>query len=89
LTPSAKVYWSRVIFAILTAILSSLLELNGYRVLSFGIVMYLLSYYIIRYGLDIAPESVGGSSGLMFTGFGSFLLVWMTILALVYTLFRI
>jgi len=85
LKPSAKVYWARVMFAIPTALLSVLLNLSDWRALSFGIMMYLLSYYVIRYGLGIDPSSVGSASNLMTIGVGSFFMVWLAVLGLVNT----
>jgi len=87
LKPSAKVYWARLMFAVPTALLSYLLKLGDWRTLSFGIMMYLLSYYVIRYGLNIDPNSVGGASNLMTIGLGSFFMVWIAVLGLVNTLF--
>jgi len=85
LKPSAKVYWVRVLFAVPTALLSDLLGLSDWRALSFGIMMYLLSYYIIRYGLYVDPNRVGGVSSLMTIGLGSFFMVWLAVLGLVNT----
>lgn len=87
LKPSAKVYWARVMFAVPTALLTLLLELSGWRALSFGIMMYLLSYYIIRYGLNMDPTLVGGASRLMTIGVGSFFMVWLAALGLGYTFY--
>lgn len=85
LKPSAVVYWVRVIFAVPTGLLSFLLKLSDWRALSFGIMMYLISYYIIRYGLNMDPNSVGGTSKLMTIGVGSFFMVWLAVLGLVNT----
>jgi len=83
LQPSAKVYWARVLLAIPAALISFLLQLSDWSVLSFGIMMYLISYYIIRYGLNVDPKSVGGAPNLITIGLGSFFMVWIAVLGLI------
>lgn len=86
LKPSGKVYWTRLILAVLTAWLCAFLDLSGWRGVFFGIFMYLASYYIVRYGLNITPESVGSASKLMLTGIGTFIFVWLMTWTLLYTI---
>jgi hypothetical protein len=83
--PSSKVYWARVILAILTALISTIFDIVGLRGLLFGFIMYVASYYLIRYGLNIDPESLGRQD-LRFIGIGAFIFTWIMSWTLFFTI---
>jgi len=85
LKPSSLVYWTRVGLGVLTAILCLGLQLLGIRGIILGILMYVVSYYLIRYGLGVEPKAVGGGNKLFTIGIGSYFLVWLFTWALLYT----
>jgi hypothetical protein len=86
LKPSSLVYWTRIGLAVLTTILCLTLQLSEIRGITLGVLMYIVSYYLIRYGLGVEPKSVGGGNKLFTIGIGSYFLVWLFTWALFYTL---
>jgi len=86
LKPSSLVYWTRIGLAVLTAILCLGLQLLGIRGIILGVLMYVASYYLIRYGLGVEPKAVGGGNKLYMIGIGSYFIVWLFMWALLYTL---
>lgn len=85
LKPSSLVYWTRIGLGVLTAILCLGLQLLGIRGIILGVLMYVVSYYLIRYGLGVEPKAVGGGNKLLTIGIGSYFLVWLFMWALLYT----
>lgn len=86
LEPLSKAYWTRVLLAILTAFICVALGMSGARGIIFGFIMYIASYYIVRYGLDVDPAEVGGSGKLFTTGIGSFFILWIMLWTLLHTI---
>ncbi|MBS7643029.1 hypothetical protein KEJ26_00335 [Candidatus Bathyarchaeota archaeon] len=88
LKPSSIVYWTRIGLAVLTTLICLGLQLSGVRGIILGVLMYIVSYYVIRFGLNVEPEAVGGGNKLFTIGIGSYFLVWLFTWALLYTLLR-
>jgi hypothetical protein len=86
LKPSSLVYWTRIGLAVLTAILCLGLQLLGIRGIILGVLMYVASYYLIRYGMGVEPKAVGGGNKLYTIGIGTYFIVWLFMWALLYTL---
>lgn len=86
---NSKIYWFRVLLAIATGFISAFFGLAGSEAIRgflFGIIIYIASYYILRFGFGITPESVGNGHKLMTNGLGSFIVIWIMVWALLYTL---
>jgi len=84
--PSSLIYWSRAGLAVIVAYLCMLLGFTDFKGLTFSTFIYVSTYYLFRYGLDIKPERVGGESQLISIGLGSYFLIWLTVWSLLYTL---
>lgn len=83
---TAKLYWMRVILATIAAYIAFSSQIMGKGGILFGILVYFLSYWIAKYGLRLRAEDVGGMRRLIFTGFGSYLLLFIVFWALLYSL---
>jgi hypothetical protein len=84
LKPLNTVYWSRVGFGVVAALLCVLLGidnlLNG---MSVGILFYLISYYILKW---LFMAKVEKTSKLFTMGIGAYFLTWIVAWCLFYTL---
>ncbi|HYB92727.1 MAG TPA: hypothetical protein VED00_01075 [archaeon] len=83
--PSSKVYWGRVVLAVLTALIATVLGITGLNGILFAVIMYVASYYIIKYGLNIDQKSLG-SGNLRTIGIGAFFFIWIMSWVLFYTI---
>jgi len=84
LKPLNVIYWSRVGFGILAALLCVFLGignlLNG---MSVGILVYIISYYILKWRFMIKVEK---PSKVFTMGIGAYFLTWIVMWGLFYTL---
>ena len=78
------VYWTRIVFAPVTALAGVLLGLMGTNVVLFLLLMYLVSYYFIRFALRVKPGEVKGS--LYTIGAFAYFLLALVLWILFYTL---
>lgn len=85
--PSGLIYWTRVLLALFASILCIVLNLKGLRGITLGLTLYLVSYYLIRYGYRIKPEEVGGISKIFTIGIGAYFLLWIVSWTVLYTYF--
>lgn len=84
--PSGIVYWFRFFLAILVGILSYILHLKGIQGLSTMILFYIISYYIVRYGLKYGEAELKGKNKIVMIGIGTYIFVWAATWILLYTL---
>ncbi|MHA2027632.1 MAG: hypothetical protein ACW98U_17190, partial [Candidatus Thorarchaeota archaeon] len=56
----------------------------GTRGVLFGFLMYVLSLFVIRFLLDIEPETLGGTQKMITNSLPSFLMLWVVIWTLIY-----
>jgi len=77
--PSNQVYWIRVIFAMLAAIICSpfVLNLSGFFGAVFTVLFYAASYYFLRDALKIDVAAVGGRGKFIRIGVGTYVIVWI------------
>lgn len=54
------------------------------RGLMFGVLMYVLTLYVIVYLLEVDPSAVGGRQKLITNSFVSYLLMWVVLWTLFY-----
>ena len=82
--PLTVVYWSRVGLGIVAALSCALLRLNSLLSgLSFGILFYIITYYILK---RLFVAKVEKTSELFKMGIGAYFLTWIVIYALLFTL---
>jgi len=78
------VYWSRVGLGILSALICALLRLDNFITgLSFGILFYILTYYILKWRFATQVEK---PSKVLTTGIGVYFMSWIVSWGLFYTL---
>ena len=77
LNANDKMYYLKILFAILASILCIVFDLRGWRGGLFGLVIYGFTYYFTIYVMGIDPSEVGGKSKVITSGFFSYLLIWI------------
>lgn len=82
--PLKILYWSRVGLGILAALICALLMLDNFiSGLSFGILFYILTYYILKRRFVTGTEK---QSKVFTTGIGAYFMSWIVSWGLFYTL---
>ena len=78
LKPQSKVYWLRLLFAVLAAFICSpfVLGLNNVLGILVGILVYVASYYIFRDVMKLDIKTIGARK-LITTGIGSYAILWI------------
>ncbi len=61
---------------------------NGWLELSLAITAYLLTYYIIRFGLHVDPTKLNRRNQILTLGIGTFFLTWILVWVLTFTILR-
>jgi hypothetical protein len=92
--PSSVVYWMRVVLAILAGLTSQLLHIDfanfGYLAsvagIGLGIMFYLISIVIVRYVLHYGEAELRGKNRYITLGGGTFIVVWIMVTVLSYTI---
>lgn len=81
-----RIYWLRVLLALVAGVVSAVFmtpemleNASGTVGISIGVFFYLLSYYGVKYGLKIDPESSPDitANTLLLTGVGSYVLTFL------------
>lgn len=86
-SPSSVVYWSRVLLGFATALLIYLLQLKGATlVLSVAVATYLASVLVVKFVFRYTDDQLKGRGRAVTLGGGSFIMIWLTVLVLLYTL---
>ncbi|MHA2146076.1 MAG: hypothetical protein ACXAB0_11545 [Candidatus Thorarchaeota archaeon] len=85
-SPNDQQYYVKIFLAIVTAVICGLggLTFAGTRGVLFGFLMYVLSLFVIRFLLDIEPETLGGTQKMITNSLPSFLMLWVVIWTLIY-----
>lgn len=82
--PSKILYWSRVGLGILSALICTLLRLDDFiSGLSFGVLFYILTFYILKRRFATQIEK---PSKVFTTGIGAYFMSWIVSWTLFYTL---
>ena len=93
--PSTIVYWLRVVFGIVAGVTENLLHISQQTLGEFaifvgiglGIIIYLISALIVRNGLHFGEAELKGKNRYITLGGGSFIVLWIMVTVLLYTLF--
>jgi hypothetical protein len=85
-SPNDQQYYVKIFMAMVSAVTCGLMGLSfaGTRGVLFGFLMYVLSLFIIRYLLDIEPETLGGTQKMITNSLPSFLMLWIVFWTLIY-----
>ncbi len=84
--PMDQNYYVKIFFAIISAIICGLGGpiFAGLRGLMFGVLMYVVSLFVIVYDLNIDPEDLGGRQKLITNSLPSYLLLWVLLWTIFY-----
>ena len=87
--PKNQQFFVKMLFAVFSAIICSVCgrAFAGIRGLMFGILIYILTLFIIVYLLEIDPETLGGRVNLIKDTLFSYLLLWVLLWTLFYPFF--
>lgn len=85
-SPQDQVFYVRVFFAVISALICTAggQAFAGVRGLMFGLLVYVLTLFVIIYLLDVDPGSVGGRTKLITNALPSYLLLWVVLWTLFY-----
>jgi len=84
--PSGVVYWFRFFLALTIGFLSYILHLSGFQGLSFMILFFIISYYVVRYGFKYGETELKGKNKIVMIGIGTYIFVWAATWVFLYTL---
>ena len=84
--PQDQVFYVKMLFAIIAAIICAAggQTFAGLRGLIFGVLMYVLTIFVIVYLLDVDPTVMGGRQRLVTNSLASYLLMWVVLWTLFY-----
>lgn len=84
--PDNQDYYVKIFFAFISAIVCALggQTFAGVRGLWLGLLIYVLSLFVIVYLLEINPEEIGGRQKLITKTLPSYLLLWVLLWSLLY-----
>ncbi len=84
--PKEQSFYVKMLFAVISSIVCGLYgtAFAGVRGVMFGLLVYVLTLFIIVYLLDVEPESLGGRTNLIKDGLFSYLLLWILLWTLIY-----
>ncbi|TFF96325.1 hypothetical protein EU546_01675 [Candidatus Thorarchaeota archaeon] len=80
-SPNDQQYYVKIFFAMISALVCGLAgpTFAGIRGLLFGILVYMLSLFVIRYLLGVEPEKLGGMQKMITNSLPSYLLLWVVL----------
>lgn len=81
-----KMYYIRVVFAVLVGIICGVLNVAGELGLAIGIGFFILTYLLFRYGIKSISQSVKDSKKFYMTGIFSYFLIWYVMWVLSFNL---
>lgn len=84
--PNDQQYYVKILFALLSGLICAAggQAFAGIRGLTFGLLMYVLTLYIIVYLLKIDPEELGGRQKMVTNTLPSYLLLWVLLWTVLY-----
>ena len=87
-SPDTQQTYVKIPFAFLSALFCGIQGANyaGIRGLTFGLLVYSLTLFVIVYLLEIDPQDIGGRQKLITAGLPTYLLLWVLLWTLIYSL---
>lgn len=94
--PTTLVYWLRVVMAVLAGLTNEILhidqvglgDLAQFAGIALGVVFFLLSVFIVRRVLHYGETELKGKNKDITLGGGSFIVMWVVVTVLLYTVFH-
>lgn len=85
-SPNDQQYYVKIFFAIISALICGIGGpfFAGTRGLMFGVLVYVLSLFVIRFLLEIDPQKLGGMQKMVTNSLPSYLLLWVVLWALIW-----
>lgn len=87
ITPSSIVYWLRFVLAIVAGFLSFFLKTSGTEGFWIMIIIFLFSYFIVKYGLKYGEKELKGKNKTVMIGIGTYIFIWALVWILLNTLY--
>ncbi len=82
--PLSVIYWSRVCFAILAAVICVILNFQDLITnISMSVIIFFLSYYLYRW---LFAGKIKKTSKYFTTGIGAYFITWFAVYVLLYNL---
>jgi hypothetical protein len=85
--PSTIVYWFRFALGALIAVTFMGLEVKGTIGIVIMVVVYVISYMIVRHGLKYGETELKGKHKAATLGIGTYIFTWAIVWILLYTLY--
>ena len=85
--PTTIVYWFRFALGALIAVILMALEIKGTTGMVLMIVVYIISYLIVKHGLKYGETELKGKHKAATLGVGTYIFAWAVIWILLYTLY--
>jgi hypothetical protein len=84
--PSDLNYYVKIFFACISAIICGVVgpAFAGTRGIVFGLLIYIISLYVLVYIMNMDPEALGGYQKLVTDSLPSYLLLWVLLWTLIY-----
>jgi len=73
--------------AILSALICFVLRLKGYAGIAVALIVYVASYFLVKYGLRYGEVELKGKQRAVILGSGTFVFVWAAAWMLLFTLY--
>ena len=86
---ATKVYITRGILGLISAIICTAFELTGGLGIAVGIFIYGLSFYIVKYVLKLSKSDFAGPEEIYFNGLAPFLAFWIISWVILYNFFYV
>jgi amino acid permease len=79
--PQDQNFYVKIVFAMMSGVLCALggEAFRGIRGLTFGLLVYVLTLYVVVYLLEVDPATLGGRQKLITGALPSYLLLWVLI----------
>ena len=85
--PTGIVYWTRFALGIVAGVLCHLLKMKGSDGISLMVLIYLSSYFMVKYGWRYTEEELKGRNKSVLLGVGTYIFLWAATWIFLYTLY--
>ncbi len=85
--PQEQNFYVKMVFAVFSAVVCAAAgrTFAGLRGILFGILVYILTLYVIVYILEIDPKDLGGRTKLVTNSLFSYILLWVLLWSIMYS----
>jgi hypothetical protein len=85
-SPNDQQYYVKIFFALVSALICGVggQAFAGTRGVLLGLLIYILSLFVIRYLLEVEPEELGGMQKMITNSLFSYLMLWTVLWTILY-----